>query len=348
MQAALWAAAAIVSWLACGVLVRRAPASDDSELSCGAGPQPFDRRDRTQRGRGMSPLWVALACTLTIGATLGWHVAGATSLEPGTGLSGVAQAAAVRGTVIRLPAMRSQPAIEAFASVPLPSAVRRDGPSPEGLLFVGRDLPAGRYRVLAHGPAPLSGTIETTVGRRVGPFLKTTLDSTPPGAIPMLLDLPAGAQLLTISGDGRAAAGIDKVALHIDGLNTGAPATLAHRVMRYGDVLVWFLDEGASAEPEGWWVRGRAASSVVIDRTSLNAPTGLLVRNGGAKNRVKLTAGRWSRMFDLLPGEERRVDPPRVADRVPLLVTSEAGFRPSEVDRASRDDRLLGAWLQIR
>jgi hypothetical protein len=290
---------------------------------------------------------LALACTLTIGATLGWRVAGAWSLERGTGLSGVARAAAVRGTVLRLPAMRHEPAREAFADVPVPSAVRRDARPPEGLLFVGRDLPAGRYRVVAHGHAALSGTIEATVGRRVAPFLRTALDNTPPGATPMLIDLPVGARVLTISGDTAAARGIHEVALQIQAFSPDQPPTFAQRVVRYGDVLVWFLDEGASAEPEGWWVLGGASAAVVVDRTSGNAPQGLLIRNGGAKNRVALTAGRWSITLDLAPGEERPVAPPRLG-RLPLLVTSEAGFRPSAVDSKSRDDRFLGVWLQLR
>jgi hypothetical protein len=109
-------------------------------------------------------------------------------------------------------------------------------------------------------------------------------------------------------------------------------------VVRHGDVLVWFLDEGASAEPEGWWVLGGASAAVVIDRTSGNAPRGLLVRNGGAKNRVALAAGSWSITLDLAPAEERPVAPPRLG-RLPLLVTSEAGFRPSVVDSKSGDDR---------
>jgi hypothetical protein len=193
----------------------------------------------------------------------------------------------------------------------------------------------------------LSGTIEATVGRRVAPFLRTALDDTPAGPTPMLIDLPAGAQVLTISGDTAPARRIHEVALQIEAFNPDQPPTLARRVVRYGDVLVWFLDEGASAEPEGWWVLGGASAAVIVDRTSGNAPQTLLVRNGGTKNRVALEAGRWSITLDLAPGEERPVAPPRLG-RLPLLVTSEAGFRPSAVDSRSRDDRFLGVWLQLR
>jgi hypothetical protein len=109
-------------------------------------------------------------------------------------------------------------------------------------------------------------------------------------------------------------------------------------VVRHGDVLVWFLDEGASAEPEGWWVLGgvrRPWSSIAPPGTRRR---GLLVRNGGAKNRVALAEGIWSITLDLAPGEERPVASPRLG-RLPLLVTSEAGFRPSVVDSKSGDDR---------
>jgi hypothetical protein len=347
MQAAAWAAAGIVSWLVCRAVGGPAAAREDSDESRRAGLQPCRGRDRIDRSRGTTHLWLALACTLTVGATLGWRAAFASSLERGTGLSGVARAAVAHGTVLQLPAMRHLPAREAFAGVPVPSATRRDARPPEGLLFVGRDLPAGRYRVVAQGHAALSGTIEATVGRRVAPFLRTALDNTPPGATPMLIDLPVGARVLTISGDTAAARGIDEVALQIQAFSPDQPPTFAQRVVRYGDVLVWFLDEGASAEPEGWWVLGGGSAAVVVERTSGNAPQELLVRNGGAKNRVALRAGRWSIAMDLAPGEERRVTPPRLG-RLPLVVTSEAGFRPSTVDSKSRDDRFLGVWLQIR
>jgi hypothetical protein len=338
VQAAVWAAAGILSWLVFRPLGGPATARENSDEPCGAGLQPCHEGDRPDGTGGTTHLWLALACTLTMGATLGWRIAGARSLERGTGLSGVAAAAAVRGTVLRLPAMRHESARDAFADVLVPSAVRRDARRPENLVFIGRDLPAGRYRVVAHGHAALSGTIEATVGRRVAPFLRTALDNTPPGAMPMLIDLPLGARVLTISGDTAAARGIQELALQIQAFTPDQPPTFAQRVVRHGDVLVWFLDEGASAEPEGWWVLGGASAAVVIDRTSGNAPRGLLVRNGGAKNRVALAAGSWSITLDLAPAEERPVAPPRLG-RLPLLVTSEAGFRPSVVDSKSGDDR---------
>jgi hypothetical protein len=321
-QIAGWVAAGISSWL----LLR------------------YSRRVHPEAA---TPVCFALACTLMIGATLGWRVAGASSLETGTALTRVARAAADRGTVITLPGLRRQAAAPALALVPVPSAPRRDVGAASAL-FVGRDLPAGRYRVIADGPSALSGTIEATVGRRAEPLLRTILTNVPAGPTSMLLDLPAGARLLTIGGDLSAARAIRQVWLRIEVLTGAGDVPLASSAIRYGAATVWFLDEGAFPEPEGWWVRGGGDATVLIDPAPADAPVPLLIRNGAAKNRATLSASAWTATLDLAPGEERRIDVPGVDGRARLRVTSDAGFRPSDVDRASRDERLLGLWVQIR
>ena len=50
----------------------------------------------------------------------------------------------------------------------------------------------------------------------------------------------------------------------------------------------------------------------------------------------------------LSPGEERLVDVPVASDAVPLDVTAERGFRPTDVDPRTTDDRYLGVWLEAR
>jgi hypothetical protein len=74
----------------------------------------------------------------------------------------------------------------------------------------------------------------------------------------------------------------------------------------------------------------------------------LLVRNGAVPNRVRLTAAAWTVTLDLTPGEERSIDVPTVAGRAWLQTTSEAGFRPHDVDPGSSDVRVLGVWVQVR
>ncbi len=320
--AGAWGAAAVVSWF----LSRwRAGAGEaDATRACGA-----------------------LACTLMIGTSLGWFITEGTPIRGGTGLLRVAAAAAARGRVIRLPWPRVEATGPAFAGVRVPSARPSEVPA-GGLLYVARNVPAGQYRIVADGRSALSGTLDLTVGQRVAPLVRATLDHTPPGLLPIRLDLPAGAQVLTIGGDSAAAVSIDRLTLQIDALSDGADARFAHRVVRYGNVAVWFLDEGAFAEPEGWWVGGRAAATVMLDAPRTVTTAALLVRNGGVPNRIALTVGSWSATLDLTPGEERPISVPLVAGRARLMVSSAAGFRPSDVDPGSKDGRVLGVWVQVR
>jgi hypothetical protein len=301
-------------------------------------------RGRTSAHRA-TITWLAAMATMTAGIAFGWHIAGAAPLESGTGLNGIMRAAAARGGVLNLPSLVREPAADALAQLRVPSALRRDRPA-DGLLFAAWDLPAGQYRVMADERAPLTGTLEATVGRRVAPLWRVTLDGSAPGATAMLLDLTVGARVLTIQGDERAHRSLEAVSLHVERFTPGPVPEYAAQAVRYGDVLVWFVDEGAFAEPEGWWVQGNATAAFVLETTSDAASQRLLVRNGGARNRIVLASGAWQARLDLNPGDDRRIDVPLVNSHARLVVTSESGFRPSEVDPASRDERLLGVWLQ--
>jgi hypothetical protein len=289
--------------------------------------------------------WLAAAAAITAGVALGWRIADAAPLENGTGLARVARAAAERGSIVSLPSLVRERAANGLVHVRLPSALRRDFPV-DDLLFAAWELPAGQYRVMADGQTPMAGTLEATAGRRVAPFARATLDGSAAGATPMLLDLPAGARVLTISGDDRARRSLEAVSLRIERFTGGPNPEYAARAVRYGAVLVWFVDEGALAEPDGWWVRGRASAAFLLEAPSDLLSQPLLVRNGGLRNRVVLASGAWRTTLELHPGEERRVDLPIAHGRARLVVTSESGFRPSEVDASSRDTRLLGVWVQ--
>jgi hypothetical protein len=255
------------------------------------------------------------------------------------------RAAAARGSVLKLPSLVRERAADALAQLRVPSALRRDRPT-DGLLFAAWELPAGLYRVMADGRAPLTGTLEATVGRRVAPLWRVTLDGSAPGATPMLLDLTVGARVLTIRGDERAHRSLEAVSLHVERFTARPVPEYAAQAVRYGNVLVWFVDEGSFPEPEGWWVQGNASASFVLEVSSGAASQPLLVRNGGARNCIVLASGAWQARLELNPGEERRIDLPLVSRRGRLVVTSAGGFRPAEVDPASRDERLLGVWLR--
>ena len=86
----------------------------------------------------------------------------------------------------------------------------------------------------------------------------------------------------------------------------------------------------------------------MLDAPRTVTTAALLVRNGGVPNRVALTVGSWSATLDLMPGEERPISVPLVAGRARLVVSSAAGFRPSDVDPGSKAGRVLGVWFQVR
>ena len=74
----------------------------------------------------------------------------------------------------------------------------------------------------------------------------------------------------------------------------------------------------------------------------------LLVRNAPVDNRVTFESGQWREEVALAAGEERHIQVPLGPDKRAALVsaTMASGFRPSESDARSRDDRFLGVWVQ--
>ena len=75
----------------------------------------------------------------------------------------------------------------------------------------------------------------------------------------------------------------------------------------------------------------------------------LQLRNAPVVNKVGVEAGRWRESLELGPGEQRVVDVPMDPARGAVLVrfTSSSGFRPSEVEPGSRDERVLGVWVRV-
>jgi hypothetical protein len=316
-----WAAAAVIPWIA----IRRLPVLGDTDYSLRA--------------------WFACAVTVMIGATLGWSVTGAAPLESGTALLRVARAAARGEEVLSLSGFDVAHPTGGAAGLEVPSGLRRDAAQNDPL-FVGRGVPAGHYRVVAAGGSVLAGALDVTVGRRVGPLVHISLDGVGAAANSTALYLPAGAQVLTVTADALAARTVERVTLQIQSLERG-PQRFATSVSRYGDTQVWFTDDRAFPEPEGWWVPGRGSAAVLLEPLSTRAAIPLRVRNGAAANRVTLLSREWRAVLDLEPGEDRPIHVPISGRRAPLEVASAGGFRPSDVDPSSKDTRLLGVFLAV-
>jgi hypothetical protein len=91
---------------------------------------------------------------------------------------------------------------------------------------------------------------------------------------------------------------------------------------------------------------GKTANFIIAPDPS--APLRVFLRNGATPNHVVLSSRGWRADLALSPGEERLVEVPIASDAVPLDVTADNGFRPSDVDPSTSDDRYLGVWLEMR
>jgi len=67
-------------------------------------------------------------------------------------------------------------------------------------------------------------------------------------------------------------------------------------------------------------------------------------------NRVRVSIDGRTEELELKPREERPLPIPAVAGRRASLITvdSDSGFRPSQVEPGSTDNRYLGVWIELR
>ncbi|MBA3885511.1 MAG: hypothetical protein H0X67_07235, partial [Acidobacteria bacterium] len=173
---------------------------------------------------------------------------------------------------------------------------------------------------------------------------------TSPG--PLVVEFPVAVRAIIVRGDDTIRRNVR--GMLVEPLSIVRPAerlspAIARQAVRYAGGAAFFLDEFSYAEPEGFWVAGERASSVVVQPDERTGVAMLLVRNGPVENRVEIEAGKWRERLDMGPGEERSLAVPVTPGRGAglLTVSSAAGFRPSEVEAGSRDNRYLGVWVTL-
>jgi hypothetical protein len=115
---------------------------------------------------------------------------------------------------------------------------------------------------------------------------------------------------------------------------------------RYGSAAVYALTGTVWVEPGGMWIGGAGEAGFVI-RPDEPGAIHLFLRNGPVTNVVTLASDSWRQEVRLQAGEERVVDVPTDRRRLAasLQVMSAQGFRPSEVNPKTDDDRFLGVWI---
>jgi hypothetical protein len=208
-------------------------------------------------------------------------------------------------------------------------------------------VPAGRYRLKPRG-AGASGWLMVGIGRDQF-SLHTEPLAAPPE--PVVLDLPVDVRAIVVRGDEQARRSIrgltiEPISLVMPGarLATGA----ATKAVRYRTATVFFLDDRSFPEPEAFWVGGGRTSEIVVQPDAPGTAVSFQVRNGPSPNQAVLRAGAWTADIPLASGEERRIEVPLGGRGATLLsITATGGFRPSEVDAASRDTRFLGLSLKV-
>ena len=208
-------------------------------------------------------------------------------------------------------------------------------------------VPAGRYRIR---PRTTGGGGLLTIGIGQDQFLLRTepLARRPE---PIEIDFPVDVRALIVNGDEEARRTMIGVAIEpVSTVPAAARLTAgyARTGVRYGAASIFFLDDRSFPEPEAFWVGGARRSSIVIQPDAGLEAITVLMRNAPVQNDVTIEAGGWRIDLDFAPGEERRISVPLDARRGATLVTfsCSAGFRPSAVEPGSRDDRVLGVWVQ--
>ena len=245
--------------------------------------------------------------------------------------------------------------LEADSRVPVPIGPGRGGLPAAGL---GRDeqpivafpaIPAGRYRVHARTRGP-GGWLMLGVGQDQFAIFSAALPWPPS---PIEINVPVTARALVVRGDEEARRTVRTIVVEPIALTSPDPDAgdrIARHAVKYASSSVYFLDEQSFPEPEGFWVGGARESTVAIAPDQIRASIPVTVRSAPIANRVTLTSGRWREELSLGPGEERVMQIPLAPGRSAAVVTiaSASGFRPSESDAASRDQRFLGAFVQVK
>ena len=123
----------------------------------------------------------------------------------------------------------------------------------------------------------------------------------------------------------------------------------ASRVVAYGSLLACFMDDGAYAEPGGFWIQPAHDVTIVVGQPDGQSPLRLVVRNVPIANHLEVSAGKWRDAVTLAPGEERVIiaPPPGAARATVLRLRAAHGARPSDFERGSRDHRELGVWVRF-
>jgi hypothetical protein len=233
----------------------------------------------------------------------------------------------------------------------------RTAPQPVRVVLNARfRLPAGEYVLTLDGAESAAqapgGTIALQLGREGRPVRAWPADIGPGGHIEERFQLPLDAEFVGFRAPRQVEGNLARLRITPAAVvevrrRFHAPTVLS--AAAFGPATIFFHDSNAYTEPEGFWVKGRAAARMTLRKTAEGEPRIILAIHSGARpNAVEVSVPGWSQTLDLAPGVTQRVVVPAPEGEafIPLTIAAADGFVPAEID-GSRDRRLLGAWVAL-
>ncbi len=230
------------------------------------------------------------------------------------------------------------------------SASERRPIEPDGPLMTLTDVPAGVYRLAPATAMAARGTLDLVIGHSAEPVERWAFDG-PSRGDAHDVRLPVAVNALTITGDALARRTAGRLIIEpVRVVPAGARFTLlrAARAARYGENIVFAFDEQAYLEGSGFWVRGGEEVPLALAGRPSDREIRLLLRNCPVANRITLRFPDRTDVLTMQAGEELVVVFPldSAYGGVFVVVQTERGYHPADVDPSSRDTRYLGAWIQ--
>lgn len=277
---------------------------------------------------------------ITVAAQIGWWLNRSSGLDPSR--SQMAVLSAARPPVAIAPfSIRQLRSLDGAIRIRGEELGRLDGPAP---WLMQELVPGGTYTLHISTGRPRSGRLLVYVGRAKDPVRTVPIRTA--NQQEASLTLPAGAVGLVIAPD-RDLEGFPGV-VDLEPVRLDVDRAFARLATSYGDTNVYFLDENAFVEADGFWIRGERTAAMVFEPRAGSRPSvAVRFQNGTKANTVELKGPGVSRKESLAPGEARTIELPLTArGAVRLEVTSTSGFRPSDAP-GSTDARFLGVRVSV-
>lgn len=305
------------------------------------------------RARFRTAVTLVAAAAGSIALSVTWRLEGVSGRAPATAQLAVLRRISSehrllgidisRARVIPVDAVTSRLLIAPeFSAVP-GGAGRNDRP-----LFAVPAVPAGTYR-LRFPLRAAAGWIMIGIGRDQFALRTEPLASMKQ---PLEVTFPVDVRAIMVRADEdarRNVLGMTIEPVRVATRSERISPDYARRAVYYSGAIVYFMDDRSFPEPEAFWIGGARQASIALQPEAARPAAALQLRNGAVDNTVTVESGAWRDAFRLGPGEERRLEIPLDQARGATLVrfTTAAGFRPSDVDPKSRDDRFLGVWVKL-